>query len=205
MGSRKTKKAGSKGSRSRKRAEKRRQRRIKRRLTNLACLAIIFLFVYQLVVSNVSRTVDRAMASIINSDYQAQEENFERVKDINDILKESFSDDPNLQEEFLMAYYKNLTYEIVAKEKTEDGLEVSLRLKNLDYVEVFDEVSAKEGEEMDRDFIKALEAGEGKAYTTEGKLLLVRKFSGYDIYESRDFINGILGGALRHSKIKDLE
>ena len=44
--------------------------------------------------------------------------------------------------------------------------------------------------------MRKLSASDANLKNTDAKIFLKKKLFGYDIYESREFINGIIGGAL---------
>lgn len=191
----------------RKNNKKRKVRKRKRGLA-LPLFRIIFLVflllglvlvIYQIYVSNPNVTIKKSLNSITDLNYSKQSKYYDRVDEINKVLRDSYSKDEEEAEEFLKANYSNLDIQVKQKNKTQRGLELSLEVTNVNYIDVFDKVVASKSENLHRDYINALQnEGQDKSSSTV-KVLMVRKFDGYKIFESRDFINAILGGALDYA------
>ncbi|EEB36576.1 hypothetical protein ANHYDRO_00566 [Anaerococcus hydrogenalis DSM 7454] len=130
-------------------------------------------------------------------DYDKQNKYFDKIVKVEDVLKESYSTNKKEQEEFLKANFKNLHVLVKDKKKTKDGLEVDVEVSNVCYIDVFDNLKK---DRLHETFIKELSDEKQEKKTVRAKLLLDKKFSYYKIYESRDFVNGILGGALKYSE-----
>ena len=159
---------------------------------------MIPLFLYQKFINTPQRTIKRAVSSIKNLDYEKQEKYFDKITNVEDILKKSYSSDKKEQEEFLKANFANLKVDVKSKKRTKDGLEVEVDVTNISYVDVYDNLKNKDTN-VHATYIKKLSNDNQDKLTIRAKLLLEKKFTYYKIYESRDFVNGILGGALKYS------
>ena len=74
-------------------------------------------------------------------------------------------------------------------------------MTNICYVDIYDNLEHKD-EDIHKEYVKKLKNKNQDKLTTTAKLILDKKFTYYEIYESRDFVNGILGGALKYSDIE---
>lgn len=184
--------------------DKRRNRRKRKQRDRLIKLLLVFiilmipLFLYQKFINTPQRTIKRAVSSIKNLDYEKQEKYFDKIINVEDILKKSYSSDKKEQEEFLKANFANLKVDVKGKKKTKDGLEVEVDVTNISYVDVYDNLKNKDTN-VHATYIKNLSNDKQNKLTIRAKLLLEKKFTYYKIYESRDFVNGLLGGALKYS------
>lgn len=184
--------------------DKRRNRRKRKQRDSLIKLLLVFiilmipLFLYQKFINTPQRTINKAVASIKNLDYEKQEKYFDKITNVEDILKKSYSSDKKEQEEFLKANFANLKVDVKGKKKTKDGLEVEVDVTNISYVDVYDNLKNKDTN-VHATYIKNLSNDKQNKLTIRAKLLLEKKFTYYKIYESRDFVNGLLGGALKYS------
>lgn len=179
----------------------RRKRKQRDRLIKLLLVFIILmipLFLYQKFINTPQRTIKRAVSSIKNLDYEKQEKYFDKITNVEDILKKSYSSDKKEQEEFLKANFANLKVDVKSKKRTRDGLEVEVDVTNISYVDVYDNLKNKDTN-VHATYIKNLSNDKQNKLTIRAKLLLEKKFTYYKIYESRDFVNGLLGGALKYS------
>lgn len=184
--------------------DKRRNRRKRKQRDRLIKLLLVFiilmipLFLYQKFINTPQRTIKRAVSSIKNLDYEKQEKYFDKITNVEDILKKSYSSDKKEQEEFLKANFANLKVDVKGKKKIKDGLEVEVDVTNISYVDVYDNLKNKDTN-VHATYIKNLSNDKQNKLTIRSKLLLEKKFTYYKIYESRDFVNGLLGGALKYS------
>ena len=184
--------------------DKRRNRRKRKQRDRLIKLLLVFiilmipLFLYQKFINTPQRTIKKAVSSIKNLDYEKQEKYFDKITNVEDILKKSYSSDKKEQEEFLKANFANLKVDVKSKKRTRDGLEVEVDVTNISYVDVYDNLKNKDTN-VHATYIKNLSNDKQNKLTIRAKLLLEKKFTYYKIYESRDFVNGILGGALKYS------
>lgn len=184
--------------------DKRRNRRKRKQRDSLIKLLLVFiilmipLFLYQKFINTPQRTINKAVSSIKNLDYEKQEKYFDKITNVEDILKKSYSSDKKEQEEFLKANFANLKVDVKGKKKTKDGLEVEVDVTNISYVDVYDNLKNKDTN-VHATYIKNLSNDKQNKLTIRAKLLLEKKFTHYKIYESRDFVNGLLGGALKYS------
>lgn len=184
--------------------DKKRIRRKRKQRDSLIKLLLVFiilmipLFLYQKFINTPQRTINKAVSSIKNLDYENQEKYFDKITNVEDILKKSYSSDKKEQEEFLKANFANLKVDVKGKKKTKDGLEVEVDVTNISYVDVYDNLKNKDTN-VHATYIKKLSNEKQNKLTIRAKLLLEKKFTYYKIYESRDFVNGLLGGALKYS------
>lgn len=145
---------------------------------------------------NVDRTVDRIEKAIKTDDVAFMEGNMDRLDVIFEVLKKSYSDDKEKQDEFVRNNFKNLDIKVLNKVEIDGGMEVSLKISNVNYVTCFDKVKNLEKENQHEAYMKELSKDGAEVKSTDAKIFLKKKLFGYEIYESRDFINGIIGGAL---------
>ncbi|MDU5252093.1 hypothetical protein [Anaerococcus vaginalis] len=184
--------------------DKKRNRRKRKQRDSLIKLLLVFiilmipLFLYQKFINTPQRTINKAVSSIKNLDYEKQEKYFDKITNVEDILKKSYSSDKKEQEEFLKANFANLKVDVKGKKKTKDGLEVEVDVTNISYVDVYDNLKNKDTN-VHATYIKNLSNDKQNKLTIRAKLLLEKKFTYYKVYESRDFVNGLLGGALKYS------
>lgn len=184
--------------------DKKRIRRKRKQRDSLIKLLLVFiilmipLFLYQKFINTPQRTINKAVSSIKNLDYEKQEKYFDKITNVEDILKKSYSSDKKEQEEFLKANFANLKVDVKGKKRTKDGLEVEVDVTNISYVDVYDNLKNKDTN-VHATYIKNLSNDKQNKLTIRAKLLLEKKFTYYKIYESRDFVNGLLGGALKYS------
>ena len=160
--------------------------------------------IYQFYISNVNRTVDGLEMAIQTYDIEYMENNTERLPIILDVLRTSYSDDGTKQEEFYENNFKNLDIQVESVEKQNRGKEVKLKISNVNYIDVYDKVDDSEDDQkIHSDYMAALADPNQERNTREATIFLNRKLNGYEINESRDFINAILGGALEYAKDTD--
>lgn len=156
--------------------------------------------IYHLYQSNVKRNISRLEEAISDYDLDYLENNTDRLPIILDVLKKSYSEDPTKQDEFYESNFANLDIEIIDEEKTDRGKEVKVQVANVNYIDVYDKVPEDENDEqIHYDYMAALKDPNQERNMYEAKLYLERKLTGYNIYESREFINVILGGALDYA------
>ena len=183
-----------------KKRELRRKKYRRRRIISLVVFVLILLstlFIYQKFINTPQRSINKAVEAIKDLDYDKQNKYFDKIVKVEDVLKQSYSTNKKEQEEFLKANFKNLHVLVKDKKKTKDGLEVDVEVSNVCYIDVFDNLKK---DRLHETFIKELSDEKQEEKTVRAKLLLDKKFSYYKIYESRDFVDGILGGALKYSE-----
>lgn len=162
--------------------------------------------IYQLYVSSVDRTVRGLETAIKTYDSKYIEEKTDRLPIILDVFKSSYSDTSQEQEEFYENNFKNLEIQVEDQEKKSHGKEVTLTINNVNYIDVYEKVDDSEDEsKIHSDYMAALADPNQETNTREATILLTRTLSGYDISESRDFVNAILGGALEYAEDFDKE
>ncbi|NVF11105.1 hypothetical protein HV819_03745 [Anaerococcus sp. AGMB00486] len=168
------------------------------RLLVIGILIISPFFLYEKFYNTPQRSIDKAVLSIKEQDIKAQEKYFDKVSKINKVLSESYSSELPEQKEFLKANYANLKVSVKDIKKASDGLEVEVDVKNVCYIDVFDTLNPKD-KNLHKSFVRELSNENQTIEENTAKLILDKKLSYYKIYESRDFINAILGGALKYA------
>ncbi|WP_296142154.1 hypothetical protein [uncultured Anaerococcus sp.] len=157
--------------------------------------------IYQFYISNVNRTVDGLEKAIKTYDTEYMENNTERLPIILEVLRTSYSDDGAKQEDFYNNNFENLDIEVESVEKQSRGKEVKLKISNVNYIDVYEKIEDSEDDEKTHgDYMVALSDPNQELNTREATIFLNRKINGYEINESRDFINAILGGALEYAQ-----
>lgn len=185
------------------RTRRRKAREKKRRRRTFGPYILIFIllmtsvfFIARSISHNVDRTVARIESAIKNDDELFMKENMDRIDLIFDVLKKSYSEDEAKQKDFVKNNFKNLDIKVLNKLDIDGGKEISLRISNVNYVEEFDKVKNIEEINQHEEYMRKLSASDANLKNTDAKIFLKKKLFGYDIYESREFINGIIGGAL---------
>ncbi|WP_394010739.1 hypothetical protein [Anaerococcus cruorum] len=191
-----------------KKARKVHQRKQKRRslfifpyvIMALLIVGIPFL-IYQFFVSNVDRSVEGLETAIKTYDTEYIDKKTDRLPIILEVLRTSYSDDSKKQEEFYDNAFTNLEIEVENQEKKSGGKEVKLKISNVNYIDVYEKIDDSEDDQkIHDDYMAALSDPNQEKNTREATVFLKRTLSGYDINESRDFVNAILGGALEYAE-----
>lgn len=185
------------------RAKKRKAREKRRRRRTFGPYILIFIllsaaifFGVRSLSHNVDRTVDRIEKAIKTDDVAFMEDNMDRLDVIFEVLKKSYTEDPEKQADFVRNNFKNLDIKVLNKLDIDGGIEVTLKISNVNYVECFESVKNLEEENQHEAYMKELSKDGADIKSTDAKIFLKKKLFGYEIYESREFINGIIGGAL---------
>lgn len=185
------------------RERKRREREKRRRRKTFGPYILIFIllsaaifFGVRSLSHNVDRTVDRIEKAIKTDDIAFMEDNMDRIDVIFEVLKKSYSEDAKKQDDFVRNNFKNLDIEDLNKLDIDGGMEVTLKISNVNYVECFEKVKNLEEENQHEAYMKELSKDGADIKSTDAKIFLKKKLFGYEIYESREFINGIIGKAL---------
>ena len=185
------------------RARKRKAREKRRRRRTFGPYILIFIllsaaifFGVRSLSHNVDRTVDRIEKAIKTDDVAFMEDNMDRLDVIFEVLKKSYTEDPEKQADFVRNNFKNLDIKVLNKLDIDGGIEVTLKISNVNYVECFESVKNLEEENQHEAYMKELSKDGADIKSTDAKIFLKKKLFGYEIYESREFINGIIGGAL---------
>lgn len=153
--------------------------------------------IYKIYVSNIDRNITKLEEAIKMEDMTYLEKNTDRLPLILDVLKKSYSEDENKQEDFYENIFSNLDIEVLDQTRKSRGKEVKVKVTNVNYIDVYDSIEdIDDDEKIHQAYIELLNSPSTDRSENEATLFFKRKFSGYDIYESRDFINAILGGAL---------
>lgn len=183
--------------------QKRKRKSKVRLLVNrlLIIFIILFLpfFIFEIFVNTPEKSIEKATLAIKDADLENQKKYFDRMDKINKILKTSYSKNTNQQDEFLKANYKNLKIEIKDKKRTREGLVVEVEISNVDYIDVFEKMDVDGKKDVHSQYMNKLKTTKQRE-KTRAKLILEKKLGHYKIYESRKFVDGILGGALKYAK-----
>lgn len=157
--------------------------------------------IYQFYVSSVDRTIKGLEEAVKTYDAEYIDQKTDRLPIILEVLKTSYSDDSKKQEEFYNNNFENLVIEVENQEKKARGKEVKLKISNVNYIDVYEKIDDSEDDQkIHNDYMAALSDPNQEKNTREATIFLKRTLSGYDINESRDFINAILGGALEYAE-----
>lgn len=188
-----------KNRRTRQTRRKKRERRRRRKtfipyILIFILLSLCIFFIARRLSHSVDRTVASLETAIKTGDRSYMENNTDRLDLIYEVLKKSYSEDGEKQDEFIKNNFKNLDIKVLNTLDIEGGREISLNVSNVNYIEAFDEVKNTEDDFKHQAYMEELSKAEVK--NTDAKIFLKKKLFGYEIYESREFINGILGRAL---------
>lgn len=183
----------------RKKKKSKRKKSIFRRLFTLIFCILFFVITYEKFYNTPQRSIYKAIATMKNADSKGEEKYFDRVREINEHLSNSYSGKIGEREEFLKANYSNLKVEIKSIEKKDDYLIVNLSVTNSCFIDVYDK-KIKDSKNIHNDFIRALTNENQDKNTMDCTLLLYKKPTYYKIYESKEFINASLGGALKYAE-----
>ncbi|MCI7238730.1 MAG: hypothetical protein SOU08_06110 [Anaerococcus sp.] len=189
--------------RAKARAARRAERRKRERRRKILALGIIFLLIvlaFFYFKNSTSRQISKMTAAIKTNDTAYLSKNMDKMDEIIKTLGESYSEDEKEVEEFLASNFKNLTIEYVDTEKTDEGKEVSLDISNVNYIDTYDSLGANPSHKAYMDKLASEDSPQNK---TSVKILIKKSLFRNQIYESRPFVNAILGGALDHTDNKD--
>ena len=160
----------------------------------------IFSAIYYFINFNVNKSVDKLEKAIKTYDVTYLEEKTDRLPIILDVLRKSYSDDSVKQEEFYDGNFSNLDLEVIDVTNKSKGKEVRLNVKNVNYIDVYDSVEGDEDQTVvHNNYVKKLLTPSKDRTVMEANIFLERTIKGYRVYETRDFINAILGGALEYA------
>lgn len=157
--------------------------------------------IYQFYVSSVDRTIKGLEEAVKTYDTEYIDQKTDRLPIILEVLRTSYSDDSKKQEGFYNNNFENLEIEVESQEKKSRGKEVKLKISNVNYIDVYEKIDDSEDDQkIHNDYMAALSDPNQEKNTREATIFLKRTLSGYDINESRDFVNAILGGALEYAE-----
>ena len=168
----------------------------------------IFSAIYYFINFNVDKNVEKLEKAIKTYDVTYLEEKTDRLPIILDVLRKSYSDDSVKQEEFYDGNFSNLDLEVIDVTNKSKGKEVRLNVKNVNYIDIYDSVEGDEDQTVvHNNYVKKLLTPSKDRTVMEANIFLERTIKGYRVYETREFINAILGGALEYAddreKIED--
>ncbi len=181
--------------RRKKRIKKRRRERILRIGFILVILFALIFAVRKLTSSNkkIASDIETAIKSYDEAYF---DKNMDRMDVIMDALKKSYSKDEKEEKEFYEAAFKNLSITYIEEKKVEGGRELSLEIENVNYIDVYNSLEAGSSHE---DYIKALSREDNPKKKARVSIFIRDKMFSKKIYESRPFVNAILGGALDYA------
>lgn len=189
--------------RAKARAARRAERRRRERRRKFLALGIIFLLIilaFTFFKNSTKRQISKMTAAIKTNDTAYLEKKMDKMDEIIKALGESYSEDEKEVKEFLASNFKNLTIEYVDEEKTDGGKEVSLDISNVNYIDIYDSLGANPSHKAYMDKLSNENSQQNK---TSVKILIKKSLFRNQIYESRPFVNAILGGALDHTDRKE--
>lgn len=185
-----------------KRNERKIREKRRRQKTYLPYLLIFILlstsifFIARSISHNVDRNIANIERAIKNDDRQYIKNKMDRLDVIMEVLGSSYSDDENKKKEFLKNNFENLEIHVLNKADIAGGKEVSLEISNVNYIDCYDKVKNIDEKSQHAAYMKELSKKNQDIKKADAKVFLKKKLFGYQIYESRDFINAIIGGAL---------
>ena len=90
--------------------------------------------------------------------------------------------------------------EVIEVTNKSKGKEVRLNVKNVNYIDIYDSVEGDEDQTVvHNNYVKKLLTPSKDRTVMEANIFLERTIKGYRVYETREFINAILGGALEYA------
>lgn len=162
-------------------------------------LAIV-IAIYYFLNFNVNKSVEKLEDAIKTYDVSYLEENTDRLPIILDVLRKSYSEDSVKQEEFYDSNFSNLDLEVIDVTNKSKGKEVRLNVRNVNYIDIYDGVEDDEDQTIvHNNYVKDLLNPDQDRSMMEANIFLERTIKGYRVYETREFINAILGGALEYA------
>ena len=163
-------------------------------------ILVIFSAIYYFINFNVNKNVEKLEKAIKTYDVTYLENNTDRLPIILDVLRKSYSDDSVKQEEFYDGNFSNLDLEVIEVTNKSKGKEVRLNVKNVNYIDIYDSVEGDEDQTVvHNNYVKKLLTPSKDRTVMEANIFLERTIKGYRVYETREFINAILGGALEYA------
>ena len=160
----------------------------------------IFSAIYYFINFNVDKNIEKLEKAIKTYDVTYLEEKTDRLPIILDVLRKSYSDDSVKQEEFYDGNFSNLDLEVIDVTNKSKGKEVRLNVKNVNYIDIYDSVEGDEDQTVvHNNYVEKLLTPSKDRTVMEANIFLERTIKGYRVYETRDFINAILGGALEYA------
>ena len=160
----------------------------------------IFSAIYYFINFNVDKNIEKLEKAIKTYDVTYLEEKTDRLPIILDVLRKSYSDDSVKQEEFYDGNFSNLDLEVIEVTNKSKGKEVRLNVKNVNYIDIYDSVEGDEDQTVvHNNYVEKLLTPSKDRTVMEANIFLERTIKGYRVYETRDFINAILGGALEYA------
>lgn len=182
------------------------KRRRKKRLRTQRLLAIaVSLFVIVIIsvfaVKKLSMSdkeyVAKAMESVKNADIKSQQKYFDQMANISNTMSNSYANDNSKKEEFLKSAFSNLDYRIDKIEKTDKGITVTMEISNNDYMKIYRRTKRQNKNTGAFDKIYFENLRKDKNFKkNKCTLLIVKGVFSKKIYESAEFINACIGGAI---------
>lgn len=178
----------------RRRLRKKRQRR--RRLIATFALGLGLIFAIRAFATNTKRDVKNIANAIRENNMTYLKDKTDSLDKIIKTLGESYSKDEKEASEFLENNFKNLTVDYLKEEKVDGGREISLDVSNINYIDVYDSLKDKSHQA----YIKKLGDENTPKKKSTVKIFVKSSLFKNKIYESRPFVNAILGKALDYVK-----
>lgn len=163
-------------------------------------ILVIFSAIYYFINFNVNKNVEKLEKAIKTYDVTYLEEKTDRLPIILDVLRKSYSDDSVKQEEFYDGNFSNLDLEVIDVTNKSKGKVVKLNIKNVNYIDIYDGIEGNDDQTIvHNNYVKELLTPNKDRTVMEANIFLERTLKGYKVYETREFINAILGGALEYA------
>ncbi|WP_243342310.1 hypothetical protein [Anaerococcus sp. AGMB09787] len=186
--------------RAARRAERRRRERRRKFLALGIIILLLIVLAFTFFKNSTKRQISKMTAAIKTNDTAYLEKKMDKMDEIIKALGESYSEDEKEVKEFLASNFKNLTIEYVGEEKTDGGKEVSLDISNVNYIDIYDSLGANPSHKVYMDKLANENSPKNK---TSVKILIKKSLFRNQIYESRPFVNAILGKALDYTDRKE--
>lgn len=180
-----------------KRRQKKRRREAIIRTGALVVLIFVLIFVVRSFFTSNKKTVANIETAIKTNDREYLDKNMDRLAIIMDALKTSYSEDEKEGEDFLKNCFKNLNFEYIEEKKVAGGKEVTLEIENINYVDAYNSLGEDKSHET---YMKVLADEKTPRKKARVTIFIRNKALKKEVYESRPFVNGILGGALDYAE-----
>ena len=182
--------------RRRKKIKQKRRRRVIFRLSAIGIIFLVFIFGGIRLFSSNKKTVAKIETAIKTNDREYMNKHMDRLGVILDALKSSYSTNGKEAEEFLTNNFKNLRLSYIEEKSVNGGKEVTLEIENVNYVDIYNSLGEDKSHQA---YMKALVDAKAPKKKARVTIFVTNKRFTKTNYESRPFVNAILGGALDYA------
>ncbi|MDO4662184.1 MAG: hypothetical protein Q4B36_03505 [Tissierellia bacterium] len=182
----------------RKTSPRRRYNIRRKRRNNKGLVYVFFIFVIALIAFTVTKkspeeTFNSGIEAIKEANISKEEKIFDKMDEVSQTMAKYYSDDKSVQDEFLKSAFYNLDAKIVSVKESKNGIYIIAEISNVNYMKIYNDLDYSA--DLDSVYFDSLK-NSSNVEKTEAEVLLVKKFHGYKICESEEFINACIGGAL---------